>query len=99
MYSKMAISACLRVCHDRRHQFSLDGFEECFDGGIIVAIALAAHRYLKPMQAQDLLIIMRTILAASIRVVNAAFRWGRRVDLQGAADRAVDLLTSFGVPR
>ena len=53
-------------------QFGLEGFEECLDGRIIIAIAFSAHRRLEPMLAQDLLIIMRTILAATIRVMNAA---------------------------
>ena len=53
-------------------QFSLDGFEERLNRRIVIAIAFAAHGHLEPMLAQDLLIIMRTILAAAIRVVNAA---------------------------
>ena len=55
-------------------QFSLDGFEERFDGSVVVTIALPAHRYFEAVLAQDLLIIMRTILAAAIRVLDAAFR-------------------------
>ena len=53
-------------------QFSLDRLEEGLNGGVIVAIALAAHRHLEPMLAQDLLIVMRTILAAAIAVEDAA---------------------------
>ena len=54
--------ACLpRVPPD---QFCLDGFEEGFHHGIVVAVALAAHRYLEPILTQDFLIVMRAILAA-----------------------------------
>ena len=56
------------------YQFGFDGFEERLDRRIVVAIALPAHGHLEPMLAQDLLIIMRTILAAAIRVVDAVFR-------------------------
>lgn len=55
-------------------QSGLYGFEERFDGSIVVTIALAAHGHLEAMLAQDLLIIMRTILAAAIRMVDAVFR-------------------------
>ena len=51
------------------NQLGLDGFEERLNSGVIVAIAFAAHRRLKPVLAQDLLIIMRAILAATIRVM------------------------------
>ena len=54
-------------------QLCLDRFEERFDGSIVVTIAFAAHRHLEAVLAQDLLIIMRTILAAAIRVVDAVF--------------------------
>ena len=43
-------------------EFSLQGFEEAFDGGIVVAIAFSAHRYLEPMPAQHLLIVVSTVL-------------------------------------
>ena len=39
-------------------QLSLDGFEERFDGSIVVAIALATHRHLEAMLAQKLLIVV-----------------------------------------
>ena len=35
-------------------QLGLDGLEESFDSGIVIAIALAAHRHREPMLAQDL---------------------------------------------
>ena len=55
-------------------QFGLEGFEEGLDGSIVVAVALAAHRYLEAHFPQPLLIIVRTILAASVGVMNAALR-------------------------
>ena len=39
-------------------QFCLDRLEERFHGGVVIAIAFAAHRYFEAMLAQDLLIIM-----------------------------------------
>ena len=54
------------------NQFSLDGFEERLDRCIIIAITLAAHGYFEAMLAQDFLVVMRAVLAAPIRVVNAA---------------------------
>ena len=56
-------------------QFSLDGFEERLNSGVVIAIAFAAHRCLEPMLTQDLLIVVRTILAASVRVMDAALGW------------------------
>ncbi len=56
-------------------EFSLQGFEEAFDGRIVVAIALAAHRNLEPMPAQHLLIVVSTILRSAICVMNAAWGW------------------------
>jgi hypothetical protein len=43
----------------------LDGCEERFNGSIIIAISLAAHRHFKVMLAQDLLVVMGTVLAAA----------------------------------
>lgn len=53
-------------------QFNLDGLEKCFDCGVIVAISFSTHRHLEPVFAQDLLIVMRTALAAPDGVVIAA---------------------------
>jgi hypothetical protein len=55
-------------------QFGLDRIEEGLNGGVIVAVTLAAHRHLEPMLAQDLLIVMRTIVAAAIAVEDTAPR-------------------------
>ena len=44
-------------------------------GRIIVTITFARHRYLEPVLAQDLLVVVRTILRPTIRVMNAAFGW------------------------
>jgi hypothetical protein len=52
--------------------FGLDGFEERLNCRIIIAIAFATHRYFEAVLAQDLLVVMRTVLAAAIRVMDAA---------------------------
>ena len=44
-------------------QFRFNGLEERLNGGVIITISLAAHRYLEAMLAQDLLVIVRTVLA------------------------------------
>jgi len=56
-------------------QLSFGGFEKGFPSRIVIAIAFDIHRYLEHMLSQDFLIVMRTILAAPIRVVEATFRW------------------------
>ena len=50
-------------------QLRLDRLEERLNGRIVVAITFARHRYLEAMLAQDLLIIMRTVLRPAIRVM------------------------------
>ena len=87
MYAKIAISACRLVSHDRRQISSalmvLKNVSTIArqtickanlprGGGVVVAIALAAHGYLEAMLAQDLLIIVGTILAAPVGMVDAA---------------------------
>jgi hypothetical protein len=66
-------------------QLCLDGFEERFNGGVVIAISLATHGCPEPMLAQDLLIIVRTILAATISMMNAAL---------GSARKAMAIFTS-----
>lgn len=56
-------------------QLGLKGFEEAFDGGIVVTISFSAHRHLEPVLAQKLLVVMTAVLRAAIRVMNAARRW------------------------
>ena len=102
MYSKIAISAFLRVSHvSPPDQFSLDGFEERFDSCIVIAIALSAHRHLEAMLAQDLLIVVRTILRSTVRMMDAALgrcpecdghlqRPDRQVTFHPVADRPAD---------
>ena len=53
-------------------QLRFDGLEKRFDSSVIVAITLAAHRYLEVVLVQDFLVVVRTILAATIRVMDAA---------------------------
>ena len=83
----MANSASLRVCHDLRQIISalmvlkLDGLEEGLDSGVVIAIALTAHRYLESVLAQKLLIIVGAVLAAAIRMMDAAL--GRLAERHG----------------
>ena len=39
-------------------QLGLDGFEEGFDGCVVLAVAFTAHRRLEPMLTQDLLVVV-----------------------------------------
>jgi len=55
-------------------QLSLDGFEERLDCGVIIAIPFATHRRFEAVLPQDFLIIVRTVLAATVRVVDAILR-------------------------
>ena len=87
------------------NQFGFDGFEEGLDGGVIVTITLAAHPLpgsgllanhetgdLEAMLAQDLLVIVRTILTATVGMMDAAL--GRRSECYGhvqSPDRQVTL--------
>lgn len=52
---------------------SLDRFEEGLDGRVVIAIALAAHRYPEPVLTQELLIIVGAILTSAICMMDAAF--------------------------
>ena len=61
-------------------QLGLDGLEECLDGGVVIAIALAAHRYLEAVFAQDLLVVVGAVLAAAVAVEDAAARRGSQGD-------------------
>ena len=42
---------------------------------IVVTVALSAHRYLEPVLAQQLLIVVSTVLRPAVRVMNATWRW------------------------
>lgn len=56
-------------------QFGLQRLEEAFNGRVVVAIALAAHRNLNSVLAQQFLVIVGTVLRSAIRVMNAAWWW------------------------
>ena len=56
-------------------QFGLQRLEEAFDGGIVVTVALPAHRWLESVVAQKLLIMMCAVLRPTIGVMNAAWWW------------------------
>ena len=66
----LSLSACAPVVSP--NEFSLQGFEECLDGCIIVAISFPAHRRVKVLLAQDLLIVMTAILAPPVGMMNAS---------------------------
>ena len=66
-------------------QLGLDRPEEGFDGGIVIEITLAAHRYLEAVFALDLLVVVQTILAAPVAVEDAAL--GRRPQGNGHLQR------------
>jgi hypothetical protein len=61
-------------------QLRLDGLEEGFDGRVIIVFTFPAHGFLEAMLAQQLLIFMRAILAAPVRVMNAALGWSAQCD-------------------
>ena len=44
-------------------------------GGVIIPIAFATHRCHQSMVAQDFLVIVETVLAAPVGVVNACLGW------------------------
>ena len=53
-------------------QLGLDSLEERLDSGVVMAIALAALRRLQAVFAQGLLVAVRTVLAATVAMENAA---------------------------
>lgn len=64
-------------------EFRLQGFEEGFNGCVIIAVTLAAHGYFETKLAQPLLVVMGTILATSVGMMDAACR-------RAQAGRALD---------
>ena len=90
MYSKIAISAFLRVSHVSRQinsaliaarqgiaqQCPERGFEERLNSRIVIAISFATHGHFEAVLSQDFLIVVRTILRPAIRVMDAAL-WRR----------------------
>ena len=53
-------------------QLCFDRFEERLNRSVVIAIAFSTLRYFEPVLAQDLSIVVRTVLAATIRVLDAA---------------------------
>ena len=49
-------------------EFGLQRFKEAFDGGIVIAISLPAHRNLEPVFAQKLPVVVGAVLRPAIRV-------------------------------
>ena len=87
MYWKMAVSAWPRVSQGHRQissalivlkieRVNATGPSEpaTLDCGVIGAIALAAHRRFQAVFAQNLLVVVRTVLAATVAVEDAAPR-------------------------
>ena len=60
-------------------KFCLQRFEVGFRDSIVPAISFARHRYLEAVQAEDFLVLVRTILAATIGIMNAPFGGWRRL--------------------
>ena len=56
-------------------ELSLEGFEEGLYNRIIITISFPTHGYQEAMFPEPFLIIVRAILTATIRVMNAAFGW------------------------
>ena len=54
-------------------QLGLDGFEERLHRRIIIAVCFATHRPPKSVLARDLVMVVRTILAATVDVMEASF--------------------------
>ena len=85
MYWKMSVSVFRRVCQVccqissalmvlkmvSTAAVAID-LEPMAHNGSILAILLAAHRYLEAVFTQDLLVVVRTLLAAAIAVEDAA---------------------------
>ena len=67
------LAACLPVAAP--NELGLQRLEEAFDGGIVVTVAFPTHRHLEPVLAQQLLIVVGTILRPAIGVMNAAWWW------------------------
>ena len=57
-------------------QFGLDGLEERLDNGVIIVLALAALRRPQAVVAENFLVVVRTILAATVAMNDAAPRRG-----------------------
>ena len=55
-------------------ELSFYSFEEGLDSGIVVAVSLAAHRNIEAQLPQSPLIIVRAILTASVRMMDAVRR-------------------------
>ena len=81
--------------------FRLEGFEKALDRCVVIAVPFAAHRRCQAVFAQDFLVVVRTVLAATIRVMDASLGWlaqgdghvqgtDRQVLLHPVADRPPD---------
>jgi hypothetical protein len=69
-FESLSISTCPPRALPQK--LSLDRLEERFDCRIVIASPGPAHRHLEAMLAQDFLVVMGTILAAAVGVMDAA---------------------------
>ncbi len=74
------INSALRVLKMERVNATGPREPATFDGGVVKAVSLAAHRDLEMMPAQELLVVVAAISQAAIGVVNAARRRLAQVD-------------------
>ena len=64
------LSGCPSVPPD---QFGFEGFEEGLNGGIVVTVSFAAHGYFEAYFTHPFLIVMGTILTATVCMMDAAW--------------------------
>ena len=69
----LSMSACVPCVPPE--QLGLDGFEERFNSGVVIAIALSTHGYFEAVLAQDLLIVVRTILTTADALLSVKLRF------------------------
>lgn len=84
------LAACVPWPSPAPDQLCFDRFEDCLDGRGIVAISLAAHQTTKAVPTQELLIIAGAILAAPVRVMDAALGgWRSATAICNTPDRRI----------
>ena len=67
------------------NQFGFQRFEEGLDDGFTIVVSLTAHRDLEAVLFQQLLVIVRAILASTVPMMDTAFGWLAQINrhLQG----------------
>ena|SRR5690554_1462603 len=56
------------------NRFNLHGVKEAFNAGVVPAVAFAAHALYQAMLRNQMLVVVRAVLAASVAVNNYSFR-------------------------